>query len=157
MKIVHEFREFISRGSVIDLAVGVIIGAAFNKIVSALVDEVVMPVVGLLTTGVDFGQLKIVLREAAGKQPEVAIHYGSFINAIVQFLIVALTVFFMVKSVNYLRRFTARQDEEAKAAAPEPAPSTTDALLMQIRDLLKGEPAQPPPARQKRSTAAKSR
>ena len=156
MKIVQEFREFISRGSVIDLAVGVIIGAAFSKIVSALVDDVIMPVVGLLTTGVDFGQLKVVLREAAGKQqPEVAIHYGSFINAVVQFLIVALTVFFLVKTVNMIRRFTARQDEEAKAAAPEPAPTPTDALLMEIRDLLKGD--QPAAPRQKRSTAAKSK
>ena len=155
MKIVQEFREFISRGSVIDLAVGVIIGAAFSKIVSALVDEVIMPVVGLVTAGVDFGQLKIVLKQAVGKQPEVAVHYGSFINAIVQFVIVALTVFFMVKTVNVLRRFTARQDEEAKATAPEPAPTPTEALLMEIRDLLKGQPAAP--ARQKRSTAAKSR
>ena len=155
MGIFKEFREFISRGSVIDLAVGVIIGAAFNKIVSALVDGVVMPVVGLLTAGVDFGQLKIVLKQAVGKQPEVAIHYGALINALVQFLIVALTVFFMVKAVNMLRRFTARQDEEAKASAPEPAPSPTDALLMEIRDLLKDQPAAPP--RQKRSTAAKSR
>ena len=156
MKIVQEFREFISRGSVIDLAVGVIIGAAFSKIVSALVDDVIMPVVGLVTTGVDFGQLKVVLREASGKQqPEVAIHYGSFINAIVQFVIVALTVFLLVKAVNMLRRFTARQDEEAKASAPEPAPTPTDALLMEIRDLLRGDQAVAP--RQKRSTAAKSK
>jgi large conductance mechanosensitive channel len=150
MKIVSEFREFISRGSVIDLAVGVIIGAAFNKIVSALVDDVVMPVVGLVTAGVDFGQLKIVLKAAAGKQAEVAIHYGSFINALVQFVIVALTVFFMVKTVNMLRRFTAKQDQAAQAAAPEPAPTATEALLMEIRDLLKRQGAQ------KRGTSAKS-
>jgi large conductance mechanosensitive channel len=153
MKILGEFREFISRGNVIDLAVGVIIGAAFNKIVSALVDDVVMPVVGLLTAGVDFAELKIVLKQAGAtaKQPEVAIHYGAFINALVQFLIVALTVFLMVKAVNMLRRFSARQEEAAAAAEVPPAPTPTEVLLMEIRDELK---AQPPS--QKRRTAAKS-
>jgi large conductance mechanosensitive channel len=158
MKIISEFREFISRGNVIDLAVGVIIGAAFNKIVSALVDEVIMPVVGLLTAGVDFAQLKIVLKPsgATAKQPEVAIHYGSFINALVQFLIVALTVFLMVKAVNALRRFSARQ-EEAQATEVPPAPTPTEALLMEIRDELKTKAPQPARAQaQKRRSAAKS-
>jgi len=140
MKILGEFREFISRGNVIDLAVGVIIGAAFNKIVSALVDEVIMPVIGLLTAGVDFAQLKVVLKpaDAVAKHAEVAIKYGDFINAIVQFLIVATTVFFMVKTVNMLRRLTDRQKEEAAAETP-PAPTPTEALLMEIRDALKAE------------------
>ena len=142
MKILHEFREFISRGNVIDLAVGVIIGAAFNKIVSVLVEEVIMPVIGLVTAGVDFTQLKVVLKpaEPAAKHAEVAIHYGDLINAIVQFVIVAATVFFMVKTVNMLRRWTARQDQEAAAASPEPAPTPTEALLMEIRDALKAQP-----------------
>ncbi len=146
MKIIAEFREFISRGNVIDLAVGVIIGAAFNKIVSALVDEVIMPVIGLLTAGVDFAQLKVVLKpaDAAAKHAEVAIKYGDFINAIVQFVIVAATVFFLVKTVNVLRRLTARQDEARAADAPAPAPTPTEALLMEIRDTLKD---QAPPAR----------
>ena len=158
MKILHEFREFISRGSVIDLAVGVIIGAAFNKIVSALVDQVIMPVVGLLTTGVDFAQLKIVLKpaDAAIKQTEVAIHYGAFINAIVQFLIVAATVFMMVKTVNVFRRLTAREDEESKAAAPAPAPTPTEALLKDIRDLLRAGAGGGGATHQKRSTSTKS-
>ena len=141
MKIFSEFREFISRGNVIDLAVGVIIGAAFNKIVSALVDEVIMPVIGLMTAGVDFAQLKVVLKPAdpVAKHAEVAIKYGDFINAIVQFLIVALTVFFMVKTVNMLRRLTDRQQQQAAAEAAEtpPAPTPTEALLMEIRDELK--------------------
>jgi len=151
MKILAEFREFISRGNVIDLAVGVIIGAAFNKIVTALVDEVIMPVIGLLMAGVDFAQLKVVLKpaNAAVKQSEVAIHYGDFINAIVQFVIVAATVFVMVKTVNVLRRLTARQ-QEAEAQAVAAAPTPTELLLMEIRDALKAQ------SRQKGSTAAKS-
>ncbi len=141
MKILHEFREFISRGNVIDLAVGVIIGAAFNKIVTVLVDEVIMPVIGVLTAGVDFTQLKVVLKAAdpAAKHAEVAIKYGDFINAIVQFLIVAATVFFMVKAVNMLRRWTARRDEEEAAAASSAAPTPTEALLMEIRDALRAQ------------------
>ena len=168
MKILGEFREFISRGNVIDLAVGVIIGAAFNKIVSVLVDEVIMPVIGMLMAGVDFAQLKVVLKPAdvATKHAEVAIKYGDFINAIVQFLIVAATVFFMVKTVNMLRRLTDRQQEAAAAGTP-PAPTPTDALLMEIRDALKApaaaikaKPAVAQPASasvQKGSTSRKSR
>ena len=155
MKIVSEFREFISRGNVIDLAVGVIIGAAFGKIVSALVDEVIMPIVGMAMAGVDFSQLKVVLKPAdlLAKHPEVAIRYGSLINAVVQFLIVAVTVFFLVKAVNVLRRLTVRQDEEQTSAVP-PAPTPTEALLMEIRDTLRGQPA-PDPV-QKRPTPRKS-
>ncbi len=155
MKIVSEFREFISRGNVIDLAVGVIIGAAFGKIVSALVDEVIMPIIGMATAGVDFSQLKVVLKPAdlAAKHPEVAIRYGSLINAVVQFLIVAATVFFLVKTVNVLRRLTVRQDEEQTAAAA-PAPTPTEALLMEIRDTLRAQPASDPV--QKRPASRKS-
>ena len=167
MKILGEFREFISRGNVIDLAVGVIIGAAFGKIVSTLVDGVIMPVVGLLTTGVDFTQLKVVLKPANAvlKQTEVAIKYGDFINAIVQFVIVGATVFFLVKTVNMLRRLTARQ-EEALAAGTPPAPTPTDALLMEIRDALRAQspnaargrkaPQSPKAPAQKRPTSRKS-
>lgn len=162
MKIISEFREFISRGSVIDLAVGVIIGAAFNKIVTALVDQVIMPPIGWAMAGVDFAQLKLVLRQAGagGKPPEVAIQYGAFINTIIQFLIIALTVFLLVKGVNALRRFTAREQLAAAPAAPTP----TEALLIEIRDLLRAE-AEPAPApaaapaprqpRQKGSSASK--
>src|SRR5215469_1365086 len=115
MKIVSEFREFISRGSMVDLAVGVILGAAYGKIVSSLVDQVIMPAVGLLMGGVDFSEFKLVLKAAdpATKKPEVAVLYGAFINTLIQFLIIGLTVFLLVKMVNAIRRFSARQDEAA--------------------------------------------
>ena len=132
-----EFREFIARGNVIDLAVGVIIGAAFNKIVAALVDQVVMPPIGLLMGGVDFSRLQWVQRPDNPATPDidvVAIQYGAFINTIIQFLIVAWAVFIMVKLVNSMRR------KEAAAPAEPTAPPPQEALLMEIRDLLKAQP-----------------
>src|SRR5476651_789015 len=115
----REFREFIARGNVVDLAVGVIIGGAFGKIVTSLVDQMVMPVVGLVTAGVDFAQLKIVLKaaEPASKKAEVAILYGAFLNTIIQFLIVAFVIFLMIKLMNSMRR------QEAKEPTEPPAPS----------------------------------
>jgi large conductance mechanosensitive channel len=133
VRLLEEYRQFIARGNVVDLAVGVIIGAAFGKIVTSLVEQVVMPPVGLLIGRVDFAQLKLVLVHAnpAAKQPEVAIGYGAFLNTIIQFLIVAFTVFLMVKVVNSMRR------KEAAEPAEPPAPTPTEALLAEIRDLLK--------------------
>jgi large conductance mechanosensitive channel len=133
----REFREFIARGNVIDLAVGVIIGAAFGKIITSLVDQVIMPVIGLVTAGVDFAQLKIVLKVAdpAAKKAEVAILYGAFLNTIIQFLIVAFVIFLMIKLLSAMRR------QEAKAPAAPPAPSPTETLLTEIRDLLKARAA----------------
>ena len=133
MSMASEFKEFIMRGNVVDLAVGVIIGGAFGKIVSSLVDQVVMPPIGLVTGGVDFSQLKIVLKaaDAAAKKPEVAIQYGAFINTCIQFLIIAFVIFVIVQAVNSLRR--------AQAAAPPstpPAPTPTELLLTEIRDAL---------------------
>src|ERR1700756_1710144 len=106
MSFVSEFKEFIARGNVIDLAVGVIIGGAFGKIVSSLVDQVVMPPIGLVTGGIDFSQMKLVLKAAdpAPKKAEVAIQYGAFINTVIQFAIIALVVFILVKAINQLRR-----------------------------------------------------
>lgn len=136
MSIVSEFREFIARGNVIDLAVGVIIGGAFGKIVTSLVDQVIMPPIGILTGGVDFSQLKVVLKEAdpIRKTAETAIAYGAFLNTLIQFLIVAFVIFMMVKLVNSLRR-----NEAAAPAVPEapPAPTASESLLTEIRDLLK--------------------
>jgi large conductance mechanosensitive channel len=131
--VLREFREFIARGNVIDLAVGVIIGGAFGKIVTSLVDQVVMPPIGLVLGKVDFAQLKIVLQPAdpTRKLAEVAIGYGAFFNTIIQFLIVAFIVFLMIKLMNSMRR------QEAKTPAEPPAPSPTEALLTEIRDLLK--------------------
>ncbi|MGA0602266.1 large-conductance mechanosensitive channel protein MscL [Caulobacter sp. KR2-114] len=136
MSIFKEFREFIARGNVIDLAVGVIIGAAFGKIVTSLVEQVVMPPIGLVLGKVDFSQLKIVLQPAdtLSKKGEVAILYGAFFNTVIQFLIVAVVVFLMVKMVNTLRR------KDAEAPADPPAPTVTEALLVEIRDLLKSRP-----------------
>jgi large conductance mechanosensitive channel len=134
MSILSEFREFIARGNVVDLAVGVIIGGAFGKIVTALVEDVVMPPIGLLMSGVDFSHMNWVLKvdNPATKVDEmVAIQYGAFLNTVIQFLIVAWVIFLLVKGVNTLRR--------AQAAEPSvpPGPSAEETLLAEIRDLLK--------------------
>ena len=137
MSILSEFREFIARGNVVDLAVGVIIGGAFGKIVTALVEDVIMPPIGLMTSGVDFSQLNLVLKadNPATKVDEmVAIQYGAFLNTVIQFMIVAWVVFLLVKGVNTLRR---AQAAEAAESAPPPAPSAEETLLAEIRDLLK--------------------
>lgn len=133
MSMFSEFREFIARGNVVDLAVGVIIGSAFGKIVTSLVDQVIMPPIGLLMGGLDFAKLSIVLKpdDAATAANElVAIQYGAFLNTLIQFVVVAWVVFLLVKGVNSLRR--------SEAAAPEVAgPTPSEALLGEIRDLLK--------------------
>ncbi|CAN7512253.1 large-conductance mechanosensitive channel protein MscL [Phenylobacterium sp. LjRoot219] len=136
--ILGEFREFIARGNVIDLAVGVIIGAAFNDIVKSLVDQIVMPPVGLLLSGVDFSHLQWVLRydnPATAKVNElVAIQYGAFLNTLIRFTIVAWVVFLLVKGVNVIRRRDALKSVGEKAAPPP-----QEALLAEIRDLLKAQ------------------
>jgi large conductance mechanosensitive channel len=131
--ILGEFKEFIARGNVVDLAVGVIIGAAFGKIVTSLVEQVVMPPIGLVIGRVDFSDLKWILAPAdpATETAEVAIAYGAFINTCIQFLIVAFAVFLLVKLVNMIRR------KEAEAPAEPAAPTPTENLLTEIRDLLK--------------------
>ena len=136
MSLVSEFRAFIARGNVVDLAVGVIIGAAFGKIVTSLVDNIIMPPIGLLLGQVDFSQLKVVLKAAdpATKHAEVALGYGVFVNAIVQFLIIAAAVFLIVKLVSQVQR-----KEEAATAEPAP-PTTSEKLLAEIRDALKTRP-----------------
>ncbi|HMM77836.1 MAG TPA: large-conductance mechanosensitive channel protein MscL [Gammaproteobacteria bacterium] len=131
MGMLQEFKEFAMRGSVVDLAVGVVIGAAFGKIVSSVVDDVIMPPIGLLMGGVDFTDLKIVLKEAVGNTPAVTLNYGSFIQTCVDFLIIAAAIFLLVKVMNTLKR-----QEEAAPAAPPPPPRS-EVLLTEIRDLLK--------------------
>ncbi len=133
MGMMSEFKEFAMKGNVIDLAVGVVIGAAFGKIVTALVDKVIMPPIGLLIGGVDFSKLGITLKQAtvdaAGKEvPAVVIAYGELINAVIQFLIVAWAIFLVVKAINRLHR----KAPEAPAAPPEEI-----VLLREIRDSLK--------------------
>jgi large conductance mechanosensitive channel len=139
MSIISEFREFIARGNVVDLAVGVIVGAAFNDIVKSLVDDLVMPPIGMLLSGFDFANLQWVLKadNPLTKADElVAIKYGHFFNVSLKFLIVAWVVFMLVKGVNTLRRFEAEQAGKPQAEPPPPPPPQ-EALLMEIRDLLK--------------------
>lgn len=131
MSLLKEFREFAMRGNVVDLAVGVIIGAAFGRIVSSLVSDIIMPPLGLLIGGVDFKQFTLELREASGDVPAVVMHYGLFIQNIFDFIIVAFAIFMAIKLMNRMRR--------SEPPAPEvPAePSAEEKLLAEIRDLLK--------------------
>ncbi len=128
-----EFKAFAIKGNVMDLAVAVIIGAAFGKIVSSLVNDVIMPVIGLIVGGIDFTTLKIVLTPTVGDTAEVAILYGAFIQTIVDFLLIALSVFFVIK---LLTKF--KKKEEVKPAPPA-APAQDIVLLTEIRDLLKAK------------------
>lgn len=132
--IINEFKTFIARGNVIDLAVGIIIGTAFTAIVNALVQGIFMPVIGILVGGVNFTDLKLVLKPAAGDVAEVAIAYGDFIQQVINFLIIASVVFMMVKFIN---RFKRKQEECPAPAPAPPAPSEEALLLTEIRDLLK--------------------
>lgn len=130
-----EFREFAMRGNVIDLAVGVIIGAAFSKIVSSLVSDIIMPPLGLLIGGVDFKQFSWVLKAAEGDSPAVIINYGMFIQNIFDFMIVAFAIFMAIKLLNEMRRKFEKQEEVAQEAAP--TVTKEEELLGEIRDILK--------------------
>ena len=138
-KFMDEFKAFISRGNVVDMAVGVIVGSAFTAIVNSLVKEVVTPFISVLTGGVDFTQMKYVITPAVGETPEVAILYGNFIQAIINFLIIAFVVFCMVKMINTMRAKMEEQKKKEEAAKPAepPKPSEEVLLLTEIRDLLK--------------------
>lgn len=136
MRLFQEFKTFAARGNVIDMAVGVIIGAAFGKIVSSLVADVITPPLGLLLGGVNFSALAITLQAASGDQPAVVIAYGKFIQTIIDFLIVAWAIFLGLKAVNTLKK-----KETLPPAAP-PAPSREQELLSEIRDLLQQQTAQ---------------
>ena len=126
-----EFKEFISKGNVIDMAVGIIIGSAFTAIVKSLVSDIIMPLIGLITGGTGFENLKVVLTPASEGVEEVAVRYGSFIQQVVDFLIVAFVIFSIIKAMNSFRR-----KKEEKPAAP-PAPSAEEVLLTEIRDMMK--------------------
>ena len=145
---IKEFKEFAMRGNVVDMAVGVIIGSAFGKIVTSLVNDVIMPPIGVLLGGVDFKDLKLVVKDAivdaegAVTSPEVTLNYGSFIQTIIDFLIVALAIFFLIKAINKLSNLKKKKEEEAAPApapAPAPEPSAEEKLLTEIRDLLKNK------------------
>jgi large conductance mechanosensitive channel len=138
----QEFKKFILRGNVMDLAIGVVMGAAFGAIVNSLVNDIIMPIIGFITAGISFSDLKYVLAKAVmtnGEitKPEVAIAYGKLIQVTIQFLVIALCIFFVVKAINHLRdRAEARKVKEVEAAPPPVKPADI-ALLEEIRDLLK--------------------
>jgi large conductance mechanosensitive channel len=129
MSVLKEFKEFAVKGNVIDMAVGIIIGVAFGKVVTSVVSDIIMPPIGLLVGGIDFSKLAITLKTASEGTEAVVISYGKFIQTTVDFIIVAFAIFIMIKAINSLKR-----QEEAK---PEPAPPKEVLLLTEIRDLLK--------------------
>ena len=131
MSMMSEFKQFAMRGNVIDMAVGIVIGGAFGKIVSSFVNDVLMPPIGMLMGGVDFSDLAVVLKEASGDVAAVTLNYGSFIQTVVDFLIIAFAIFMVVKAMNNMKK-----KEEAAPAAP-PKPSAEEVLLTEIRDALK--------------------
>ena len=140
----NEFKQFIARGNVMDMAVGVIIGGAFGKISTSLVNDMIMPIISMLTGGIDFTDWKIVLKQAvldgAGAEvtPAIAINYGSFLATILDFLIIAFAVFLMIKAINSFHDKLLKKEEEAAAEPPAPPePSHEELLLTEIRDLLK--------------------
>lgn len=132
MKIVSEFKAFAMKGNVADMAVGIIIGAAFGKIVSSMVTDIIMPPLGLLIGGVNFTDLKFVMKAAVDGQPAVTLNYGNFLQVVFDFMIVAFAVFMVIKAMN-----AAKQKQEAAAPATPPAPTKDQVLLTEIRDLLK--------------------
>ncbi|HEY3668185.1 MAG TPA: large-conductance mechanosensitive channel protein MscL [Polyangiaceae bacterium] len=132
MKLLSEFKEFAIKGNVVDLAVGVIIGAAFGKIVSSFVGDVVMPPLGLLTGGVDFKELAVVLRPAQGANPAIILKYGAFLQTVFDFFLVAVAIFAMVQVIGKLKR------KEA-VAAPPAEPTKQEVLLEQIRDAVRAQ------------------
>jgi large conductance mechanosensitive channel len=133
MSVLKEFKEFAIKGNVVDLAVGVVIGAAFGKIVTSFVSDIIMPPLGVIIGGVDFKALKLVLRAAVDKSPEVTLNYGAFLQNIVDFLIVAVAIFAVVKLINRLKR------EPPPAPAVAPPPSDEVKLLTEIRDALQSK------------------
>lgn len=135
MSVVKELKEFMLRGNVVDMAVGVIVGGAFGKIVSSFVSDVIMPPIGVLIGGVDFTDLKVILKEAVGETAAVTLNYGQFLQTVLDFVIIATVIFFAIKGLNSLKT-----KKEEEVAAPEPAkPSNEEALLTEIRDLLKNK------------------
>lgn len=134
---VAEFKQFIARGNVMDMAVGVIIGGAFGKISTSLVNDIIMPLLSMLTGGIDFSEWKLVLKAATEETAEVAVNYGTFLATILDFLIIAFAVFVMIKAINGFHDKLKKKEEEAPAAPPEP--SNEEKLLTEIRDLLKNK------------------
>ena len=131
MSMMSEFRDFAMRGNVVDMAVGIVIGGAFGKIVSSFVNDVLMPPIGLALGGVDFSQLAVTLQEASGDVAAVTLNYGAFIQTVVDFIIIAFAICMVIKAMNNLKK------KEEAAPAPPPKPSEEVTLLQEIRDLMK--------------------
>lgn len=131
MSMIQEFKKFAMRGNVVDMAVGIIMGAAFGKIVSSFVGDVIMPPIGLLIGGVDFSNLAITIKGAVGETAAVTINYGKFIQNVFDFLIIAIAIFIAVKAMNTMMK------KEAEAPVQPPAPTNEEMLLTEIRDILK--------------------
>lgn len=131
MGMMKEFKEFAVKGNVVDMAVGIIIGAAFGKIVSSIVSDVIMPPIGLIVGGVDFSKLAFTLKQASGDAAAVVISYGKFIQTVVDFVIVAFAIFMLIKAINTLKR------KQEAVVQPPPGPSKEQVLLSEIRDILK--------------------
>ena len=131
MSLFKEFMDFAMRGNVVDMAVGIIIGSAFGKIVTSLVNDVIMPPIGLLLGGIDFNSFAVTIKAASGDTPAVAIRYGTFINILLDFVIVAFVLFALIRVMNSLSK------KKAEAPAAPPAPPAQEVLLAEIRDLLK--------------------
>lgn len=143
-KIVKEFKDFAIKGNMIDMAVGIIIGGAFGRIITSLVNDVIMPPIGWLVGNVNFSDLAVTLRDAytneAGETVEaVTLNYGNFIQVCFDFLIVALCIFFFIRLINRLKNGVSKKEEEPAAPAPEPEPTKEEQLLAEIRDLLKNK------------------
>jgi large conductance mechanosensitive channel len=133
MSILKEFKEFAVKGNAVDMAVGIVIGASFGKIIASLVADLIMPPIGVLVGGMDFTKLAITLKEAAGNVPAVTLNYGNFIQSVVDFTIIAFAIFMAVKLINQLKK------QEAAAPAAPPEPTKEELLLTEIRDLLKAK------------------
>lgn len=135
MSVIKELKEFMMRGNVVDMAVGVIVGGAFGKIVTSLVNDIIMPPIGALLGNTNFSELKITLKEAVGETAAATINYGAFVQTILDFVIIATAIFFAIKAINSLKKKKEEEEEEAPTAPP--APSKEEVLLTEIRDLLK--------------------
>ena len=133
MGMLSEFKSFAMKGNVVDMAVGVVIGGAFGKIVTSFTNDILMPPIGVMLGGVDFSALKVTLKDAIGETAAVTINYGTFINAILDFLIIAFAIFLVVKAMNAAMTATKKNE----AAAPPPGPTREEVLLTEIRDALR--------------------
>ena len=131
MGMMKEFKEFALKGNLVDMAIAFVMGGAFGKVTSSFIDGMVMPAVGMLSGGVDFNDMKYVLKAAEGENAEVAIKYGAFITVAIEFLVIALVMFMVIKAINNMKK------KEAEAPAAPAQPSSTDKLLAEIRDAIR--------------------